>query len=606
MGSPAMARVIARAISAWRPPPDISVAEWAERFRFLTGESSAEPGQWRNERAPHLVEPMRALSPYSDTRKVVFKASSQSGKTEILLNFIGYIIDCDPGPILAVQPNIEPAGERFSKQRIAPMLQACPTLAEKVGPAKSRTSANTILEKHFNAGVLFIGGANSPAGLASMPIRYFLGDEIDRWELTREGDAMSLARERLETYRANRQEKELLVSSPTYDDLGISVEYAGCERQMERHLRCDHCGETQFPNLKHFQWETGKPRSIRYVCHHCGGEHSASVQRRLKMAGEWVVTKDDGDESVGFWMNRWASPFSRWEDVAKKWDDAGSDPAKRQVVTNTSFAEGWEGESEKVDAHILEQRCEDYADQAPAGVVAITIGVDVQQDRLEAEIVGWGRNYESWSLGYEVLIGEPTGPEVWADLAAMYRTAWAHESGGTLKPAALCVDSGNWSAHVYAWCKSMRDARVIPVKGASAFGSDALSGTVKDRRRRQAKRIREGRPPEVLGVSQIKRTIMRYLAATPDKPGYCHFPTGRGREYFDQLTGERLMVHQQRGKRPSLSWQKVHTDVEALDARVYAYAGMLLSGVDLDKAVAPSALGGDKSPSIKRRSSRWL
>ena len=304
MGNPVLARVIASAIEAWRPPPQIPVSEWAAQYRHLTGESSAEPGQWRNERAPHLVAPMDALSPYSETRKVVCKFSSQSGKTEILLNFIGFIIDCDPGPILAVQPNIEPMGERFSKQRIAPMLGACKTLTEKVGPAKSRQTGNTILEKHFPGGMLFIGGANSPAGLASMPIRYFLGDEIDRWEITREGDALSLGRERLETYRANRQEKELLVSSPTYDDIGISAEYAQCERQFERHLRCEHCGETQRPQLKHFHWDDGQPNTVRYACEHCGAEHDRNSQRRMKQAGEWACVRDGGDESVGFWMSR--------------------------------------------------------------------------------------------------------------------------------------------------------------------------------------------------------------------------------------------------------------------------------------------------------------
>ena len=584
MSTPAIKRVIASARRAWRPPPQIPVSEWAARYRHLTSESSAEPGQWRNERAPHLILPMDYLSPYSETRRVVCKFSAQSGKTEVLLNFIGFIIDCDPGPILAIQPNIEPMAERFSKQRIAPMLTACPTLAEKVGPAKSRQSGNTILEKHFPAGVLFIGGANSPAGLASMPIRYFLGDEIDRWEVTREGDALSLARERLETYRANRQEKELLVSSPTYDDLGISVEYKLCERQYERHLRCEHCGETQFPRLKHFNWDDGQPQSVRYICEHCGAEHPARDQRRLKQFGEWVRVKDAGEESVGFWMNRWSSPFSRWEDVVSKWIGAGSDPAKRQVVTNTSFCEGWEGDGERIEAHQLEARCEDYA-AAPAGVLAITLGADVQIDRIEVEIVGWGFNagrLESWSLGYEVLVGEPTSPEVYAELAEVWRTPWEHERGGHLAPICLCIDSGNWSKHIYDWVKSQRNARIIPIKGASAFGADVLAGSEKDRRRRALKRLRDGRPPELLGVSQIKRLIQRHLAAAPGQYGYCHFPKGRSREYFDQLTGERLMVEQRRGKPPTQAWQRVHPQVEALDCRVYAYAALLLSGVSLE------------------------
>jgi phage terminase large subunit GpA-like protein len=297
-------------------------------------------------------------------------------------------------------------------------------------------------------------------------------------------------------------------------------------------------------------------------------------------------------------MNQWASPFARWDSTLQEWLDAGTDSARRQAVTNTVFAQPWEGEGERIDAHHLEQRCEEYAADAPAGVVAITIGADVQIDRIEAEIVGWGPRYESWSLGYEVLVGEPTSPEVWADLADLYRAKWQHESGATLKATALCVDSGNWSKHVYDWCKAQRDANIIPIKGASAFGADILTGSVKDRRRRAARRIREGKPPEVIGVGQIKRIVMRYLAAAPNAVGYSHFPNGRGSEYFDQLTGERLMAHASRGKRPTMQWIKVHSNVEALDCRVYAYAAVLLSGIDLSQEAAKMAV--QKDPAEKK------
>ena len=578
-------RAINNALDAWRPPPRIRVDEWAERYRHLSPEASAEPGQWRNANAPHLVEPMKRLWRYSPTERVVCKFASQTGKTELINNIIGYAIDCDPGPILAIQPNVTPMAERFSKQRIAPMLRDTPTLAAKL-QFQHRNSANTILEKQFPGGQLFIGGANSPAGLASMPIRYLLCDEVDRWEVTREGDPMTLARKRQQTYRKKRISKQLTVSSPTYDDIGISIEYGKCEYQAQWQLVCAHCGESQFPRLKHFHITDTDISSLRYVCERCGGEHPLADEDRVKASGKWVAIKDEGETSAGYWMNQWASPFARWDDTLREWLEAGNDAAQRQAVTNTVFAEGWEGDGERVDAHVLEQRCEDFAAPAPQGVAVITIGVDIQQDRMEAEIVGWGMvdgRLESWSLGYEVLIGEPTDPEVWKELKALYREPWEHESGATLKPSALCVDSGNWSKVVYEWVKAQRDRSIIPIKGASAFSADALSGTDRDRRKRAAKRQLNGRPPEVIGVSQIKLLIQRQLAAQPGNAGYCHFPTGREREYFDQLTGERLMVEQKRGKRPTRAWIKIHPAVEALDCRVYAYAALLLSGIDLER-----------------------
>ena len=538
MGHPALDRVLAKALAAWLPPPDLTVSQWAGANRELTSRSSAEPGRWRNERSPHLILPMDLLSADSDTRRVVLKFSSQSAKTEAILNFIGYIIDCDPGPILVIQPNIEPMAERFSKQRIAPMIQSAPSLREKVGEEGKRT-ASTILEKIFPGGALFIGGANSPAGLASMPIRYFLGDEIDRWEITREGDALSLARERLETYRNNRQEKELLTSSPTYDDIGISVEYDRCLTQYQRHLRCDHCGETQFPRLKHFS--RNADGALRYVCEHCGAEHPPGVQRRLKLSGEWVATRSDGEESAGFWMNRFASPFSRWEDTVNKWDAVQKSPAEKQVIVNTHLAEGWQGEGDRADPSLLESRCEDYDAELPDGVAAITIGVDVQQDRLEAEVVGWGQGHESWSLAYAVLLADPTQPEEWEELVELWKRPWAYADGSKITATALAIDSGNWTRHVYDWVRLQHHRNVYSIKGASNFGADVLTGSALDRMRRIPKRMRDGRPPESIGVGQIKLTIDRALAKTEPGAWYCHFPTGRGREYFDQLTGERLM-----------------------------------------------------------------
>lgn len=573
----------------WRPAPDLLVSEWAGQHRHLSAEASAEPGLWRNARAPHLVKPMDALSPYHPAERVVCKFASQTGKTEIILNFCGYIMDIDPGPILALQPNVTPMGEAFSKDRIAPMLRDSPTLAKKAGVGTSRATANTITHKAFPGGHLTIAGANSVAGLASRPIRYLVFDEIDRAESTKEGDPLILARKRLQTFRVRRSAKELLVSSPTYSDVGISVEYDKCSQQWEWRLPCLYCGEMQRPHMTHFNWDDGKPETVRYACESCGSEHPLKDAEKVKAGGKWVCVKDTGEDSVGFWMNQWSSPFARWDDTVAEWLDAGKDPLQRQAVTNTAFAECWEGEGDRVDAGVLEARAEEYAAEVPAKVVAITIGVDVQQDRQEAEVVGWGPDAESWSIAYEVLPGEPTSRDLQENLRALLARKWRHESGVDLSPVAMCVDSGNWSKEVYKFVKAERDRRIIPIKGASAFGADSISGTDQDRRRRAAKRYLYGSPVEMLGVGQIKRVVAQRLALPSGAQGSCHFPIGRGREYYDQITGERLTVVKHRGKRAQITWIPVHASVEALDCRVYAYAGLLLANPDLSIPVTAEA-----------------
>ena len=587
MGHPAIPELIRETLGpAWRPPPRLSVSEWANRYRYLSPEASAEPGLWNNSRAPHLVAPMDRLSPTSATERVVLKFSSQSGKTEAILNFVGFIVDLDPGPILAIQPNVTPMGEAFSKDRVKPMWRDSPTLAAKIGTAKGRTSAQTITHMVFPSGHLTIAGANSPAGLASRPIRYLVCDELDRWEVTKEGDPLLLARKRLQTFRARRTAKELIVSSPTYDDLGICAEYARCNQQWEWHLACLHCGTTQFPKLEHFLFEAD-PRQLRYVCKSCGAAHSLEDADAVKATGQWVCVKDGPPESVGFWINQWASPFARWDDTLAEWLEAGTDPARRQAVVNTVFAEPWEGEGEKIEPSLLSQRGEDWGETIPARIIAITMGADVQGDRLEVETIGWGPNNESWSLAYDVLPGEPTSDEVWDDLLDLYRQSWPRADGSTLRPVALCVDAGYATQHVYSFVKRARERGIVPIKGVAGMARDQVTGDRRQRLKRIAQRMRDGRPPEILGVDSIKRTIFHYLSAAPGNTGYCHFPHGRSEEYYLQLTGERLMVINQRGKRPERRWVPIHPAVEALDCRVYAYAALLLSGLELRAPQAP-------------------
>lgn len=591
--SDAKASLLSEYRASWKPPPRLLVSEWADQYRWLSPEASAEAGPWRNARAPYLVKPMDCLSPYHEAERVVCRLSSQTGKTEIILNFIGYIIDCDPGPILAIQPNLTPMGEAFSKDRISPMLRDSPTLFEKTGKAKSRASASTITHKTFPSGQLSIAGANSPAGLASRPIRYLVCDELDRWDMTKEGDPLSLARKRMQTFRASRSSKELVVSSPTYDDVGITIEYEKCSQKYQWHLLCLHCGEHQFPKLAHFHWKDEQPKSVEYCCEHCGALHPLADADKVKATGFWHCTKDEGPETVGFWMNQWGSSFARWDDTISEWLEAQGDPGQMQAVTNTALCLGWEGEGEKIEPHSISSRAEDFPDLLPADVVAITIGADVQGDRIEAEIVAWCPDMESWSIGYEVLPGEPTEAGVWDDLLDLYRQDWRTADDRSLKAVAMCVDSGAYTQHVYDFVKRTHDRGIIPIKGASGMERDQVAGDRRQRLKRTARRARWGKPAEILGVDAIKRTIYHHLAAAPGIVGYSHFPKGRSDEYYLQLTGERLVVVNHRGKRSERRWVPIHPAVEALDCRVYAYAALLLSEVDLskrpDQKAAPKA-----------------
>ena len=170
-------RHMARAVS---PPPVLTVSEWADRYRKLSSESAAEPGQWNTDRAPYQRDIMDSVNDPM-VEDIVIMSSAQVGKTEIILNIIGFYIDYDPAPILVVQPTVTPMAQDFSKDRLATMIRDTPVLTGKVRDVKSRSSGNTILHKTFPGGHVTIAGANSPSSLASRPVRIVLMDEVDRY-----------------------------------------------------------------------------------------------------------------------------------------------------------------------------------------------------------------------------------------------------------------------------------------------------------------------------------------------------------------------------------------------------------------------------------------
>ena len=214
----------------WQPPPDLQVDQWADSYRKLSSESSAEAGQWRTDRVPFQREIMQVINDPS-VEEVVFIKSAQVGATEILLNTIGYYIDQEPSTILCIQPSLSMA-QAFSKDRLAPMLRDTPNLKNKVKDARTRDAENTTMHKKFSGGSISLVGANSASGLASRPIRILLCDEVDRYPASAgtEGDPISLGRKRTTTFW-NR--KIILTSTPTIKGLSrIEKAYAESDKRV--------------------------------------------------------------------------------------------------------------------------------------------------------------------------------------------------------------------------------------------------------------------------------------------------------------------------------------------------------------------------------------
>lgn len=560
------------------PPPDLTVSQWADAERKLSSESSAEPGRWRTDRAPYQKEIMDAVND-SSTKKVVVMSSAQVGKTEIINNIVGYYIDNDPSPILLLQPTLEMA-QAYSKDRLAPMVRDTSALSGKISDSKSRSAGNTMLHKTFPGGHITMAGANSPASLASRPIRILLCDEIDRYPASAgsEGDPVNLAIKRTTTFW-NR--KIILVSTPTVKDIS-RIESAYQDSTQEKYtLECPSCGEFQQIKREHLQhdYQDEKLTDVNAHCEHCGVIHSEHEWKSSK--GKWISHVEHQD-ARGFHLNEYVSPWRKWLEIELDFLEAKKSTETLKTFVNTSLGETWEEQGETVDPTGLLSRLEHYDKHDQIRVT--TIGVDVQKDRLELEFIGWGEGKENWPLDYIVIPGDTARPEVWDDLKDVLQQLGAD---------VVCIDSGYNTSFVYSFVNQNKRLNIFAVKGHAGSGYSVIED-----RKKRALRIRSSRKsgfkPEIVGVDQAKTIIFSQLKISDPGHGYCHFRNNGSfdAEYFDQLTGEKLVTKRQNG-RPVLVWKAMRPRVEALDCRVYN-----LAALEIKLQSNPKAL--DETPVFKK------
>jgi len=547
------------------------VGEWADRERRLSSEASAAAGRWVTSRAEYQRGIMDAISD-PRLRDIVVMAGAQVGKTEMLLNVIGFHIHHDPSPILLVQPTLEMA-QAFSKDRLAPMLRDTPALKGSVKDPRSRDANNTTTHKVFTGGHISLVGSNSAAGLASRPIRVVLCDEVDRYPPSAgsEGSPILLARKRSATFH-NR--KMVMVSTPT--NKGASMIESQYEESDKRQyfVPCEDCGTVQTLKWSNVKWEKDKPETAYYACEACGSVWDDAKRNRSVRKGEWVATADFTGVA-GFHINGLYSPWTMLADAVRDFLIAKKAPDTLRVFVNTFLAETWEDAGETVGDIRFDDREEEFGANIPDEIVVITAGIDVQDDRLELELVGWGRDEESWSLDYKTLYGDPSTPHLWNDLDNILKASYTTESGRQLGIRAACVDSGgHYTQAVYNFVRPREGRRIFAIKGMAG-----------------EQRPLVGRPSKnnigkiklfTVGTFPIKELIFSRLKIQSSGAGYCHFPAGRSDEYYQQLANsEKIVTKYQKGF-PRREFVKTRTRNEALDCRVYAYAALCILSLNIN------------------------
>ncbi|AQX30817.1 Phage terminase, large subunit GpA [Bartonella schoenbuchensis R1] len=440
------------ACEACQPDPPYTVSQWADKNRYLSTVASAEPGLWRTKRTPYLREIMDNLSSYVPVEKTVVMKATQIGITEAGLNFCGYVIHHSPGPILYVMPTVDLA-KRVSKTRLDPMIEASPALSERISPARARDKGNTMFSKEFDGGVLMLTGANSAAGLRSMPIRYLILDEVDGYPLNvnRRGDPVTLAETCTSTFI---QQKIFKFSKPRHRITSRIAKDFALGDQRYYNVPCDECGTLQPIVWSQIKWPKGDPEKAVFACAHCGHEHAEHRKEDLlseERGACWIPTQEAMRSRLrSYHISALYSPWMTWGECAIKFLEAKNDPALLQVFVNGVLGEPWEDKSgEVIDLDSLYAQREDYP-LAPAQAVLLIAGIDVQNDRLELEVVGWGRGEESWNIDYQVLPGDPSSLDVWDQLDEYLRKRWPHPGfKDGIQIAAACIDTGGNHTQVH-------------------------------------------------------------------------------------------------------------------------------------------------------------
>lgn len=611
--------------AAWRdglrPDADLSLVEWSERHRVLTSESSARPGPYRFDVVPYLREIAENLSVRSDVPATVLQKGAQIGASDLGCNFLGYVMDQAPGPIVYLLPN-QDLCKKFAHQRLQPMVDATPRLAARVTESRERKGADTMMLKQFPGGILALLGANSAAGLRSVPARFLVCDEVDAYppSLEEEGDPLDLAQRATRSFGSRA--KRFFLSTPTVAGRSRITALYEASDQRRFFVPCPSCGEFQIlywtdkkTGRRGVCWEgEGLALEVWYSCEKCGARIPEAKKEGMLARGEWRPAKPERSHKVrGYHLSALYAPVGMfsWTSAVEQFLAAKQDGSKLRVFVNHTLGEPWVDQGDAPPWEELYRRRERYpVGTVPKGGYLLTCGVDVQRNRIEAEVVAWGPRLESWSVDYVVLEGDTADEAVWDKLDELLARTFPTAEGLERPIKLTCIDSGFATQAVYHYCRVRHFGNAHAVRGVDHLDVLVALPTLVDMNHR-GRRLRRGVHLWSVGVSKAKQELYGFLRQpAPLKPedrtpfGFCHFPE-YGEEYFRQLTAEQLERKPTRRGFDKYEWVKVHERNEALDCRNYARAAAAIVGIDrFSEADWARAAGGYTSRPVDEAAPR--
>lgn len=504
--------------------------------------------------------------------RVTFMKSRRVGYTKILTALTGYHIAHDACSILHVQPTVKDA-EDYSRDEFDPMLRDVPSVGSAFGDVKSRDKRNRLQRKSYPGGTMYLVGANSGTGFRRISVRIVQFDEVDGYPLRgagNEGNVIDLGIGRTED-AWNRL--ILIGSTPLFKGLSI-VEASYLESDQRRYfVPCPHCDHGQRfrwggKDLDYgIKWPHGEPENAAYLCEHCHALIEHREKFRMIDAGEWIPgrTSEDGkwepdpsrrcDGHAGFHI--WAAysylPNTTWGTIAQQWAKVGRDPLRLQVFVNQVQGETFEFKGKSPNEDQLANRREAYPTRmresetagaepevetlVPHGAAVLTSFTDVQFNRLETMVVGWGLGEEAWALEYHVSYGDPTAEPVWQALSEYLSRPRPLERGGVDFIRSSGIDAGYASNSVHAFAAARPVYRTGDGRLSYTWATKGTTGKGPVWPPK-AYNSKLNTPVWPVNVDTAKDYVTARLGIQEPGPGYWHFPTSFGDDFFRQLSAE--------------------------------------------------------------------
>lgn len=571
------------------PRDPIPVSQWAANERTLLSKGSQIEGKWRNDRNPLLVEPMDCFSRASSVHEAVMIFPIQFGKTEIELNALGYTMDMDPGPIMVVLPD-DITMNAWIDQKLATLIEGTEAVQRALTTTNSRSAANQKAFKDFLGGQLFIEHAKTATRLTLKSVRVVLVDELDKFAsaLPAGEDPLELIKGRNSAFPSTF--KRGYIGTPGLKGVSRLDDLYEQSDQRRYHVPCPHCGHEQPLEWSGLHY-TPDASECWYVCRECAAVIEEHHKTTMIARGRWVAA-NPGAPIRGYRANCLYYPLGmgpRWLDLVRMWRRAQNEPTKLQVFVTERLAESWEDPAMRRVKHtLLTERAEPYKLRtAPRDVLALTAGVDTQNNRLAAHLIGWGRGMRAaWTIDYVELPGDPAEDAVWLSLVDYLNRPIEHACGSILRPEAVAIDAGGHRTEdVKNFCRPKPGRahplrRVLCIFGAVPNNAPVLSkpklqdvnwrgqldkrgvtiyhvGTVAVKHLLYARIGADAEPKKGLdGKPIVKEPADRFLHLSDELPP----------EYFAGLVSETYNPLKNRFEK------KTATRNEPLDTWVYAYA----------------------------------